>query len=92
MNRDLTIYRIVQEQMNNILKHAEASLITITLKENKKKLILTIFDNGKGFDAQTRRRGIGLNNIINRADVFNGNVDIQSAPGQGCMVRVVFDM
>ncbi len=88
----LTIYRIVQEQMNNILKHAEASLITITLKENKKKLILTIFDNGKGFDAQTRRRGIGLNNIINRADVFNGNVDIQSAPGQGCMVRVVFDM
>jgi PAS domain S-box-containing protein len=88
----LTIYRIVQEQMNNILKHAEASLINITLKEHGKKLILTIFDNGKGFDPQIRRRGIGLNNIINRADVFNGKVDIQSAPGQGCMVRVVFDM
>jgi PAS domain S-box-containing protein len=88
----LTIYRIVQEQMNNILKHAEASLINITLKEHGKKLILTMFDNGKGFDPQIRRRGIGLNNIVNRADVFNGNVDIQSAPGQGCMVRVVFDM
>ena len=88
----LTIYRIVQEQMSNILKHADASKITITLKEHGKKLILTIFDNGKGFDTQARRRGIGLNNIINRADVFNGKVDIQSAPGQGCMVRVVFDM
>jgi PAS domain S-box-containing protein len=88
----LTIYRITQEQMNNILKHAEASQITITLKEHAKKLILTIFDNGKGFDTQVRRRGIGLNNIINRADVFNGKVDIQSAPGQGCMVRVVFEM
>jgi len=88
----LTIYRIVQEQMNNVLKHAEASQITINLKEHGNKLILTIFDNGKGFDLQARRRGIGLNNIINRADVFNGKVDIQSAPGQGCMVRVVFDM
>jgi PAS domain S-box-containing protein len=87
----LTIYRIVQEQMNNILKHAGASLINITIKEHGKKLILTIFDNGKGFDPQTKRRGIGLNNIVNRADVFNGKVDIQSAPGQGCMVRVVFD-
>jgi PAS domain S-box-containing protein len=88
----LTIYRIVQEQMNNILKHAEATQISITLKEHGKKLILTMFDNGKGFDPESRRRGIGLNNIINRADVFNGKVDIESAPGQGCMVRVVFDM
>ncbi|MBO9204130.1 MULTISPECIES: sensor histidine kinase [Niastella] len=87
----LTIYRIVQEQMSNILKHAEATQVVITLKEQAKKLILTIFDNGKGFDPQTRRKGIGLNNIINRVDVFNGMVDIESAPGQGCMVRVVFD-
>jgi PAS domain S-box-containing protein len=88
----LTIYRIVQEQMNNILKYAEASKIVITMKEHGNKLILTIFDNGKGFDPQAKRKGIGLNNIINRADVFNGKVDIQAAPGQGCMVRVVFDM
>ncbi|OQP38844.1 hypothetical protein A4H97_19215 [Niastella yeongjuensis] len=88
----LTIYRIIQEQMNNILKHADASQISIVLQEHAKKLILTIFDNGRGFDTQVRRRGIGLNNIVNRADVFNGKVDIESAPGQGCMVRVVFDM
>lgn len=88
----LTIYRIVQEQVNNILKYAEASKMGISIKEHNNKLILTIFDNGKGFDPQAKRKGIGLNNIINRADVFNGKVDIQTAPGQGCMVRVVFDM
>jgi PAS domain S-box-containing protein len=88
----LTIYRIVQEQVNNILKYADASKMGISIKKHANKLILTIFDNGKGFDPQVKRKGIGLNNIINRADVFNGKVDIQTAPGQGCMVRVVFDM
>jgi PAS domain S-box-containing protein len=87
----LTIYRIVQEQMNNILKYAEADKIGITIKEQGKKLILTITDNGKGFDPVAKRKGIGLSNIINRADVFNGKVDIQAAPGQGCILTVVFD-
>ncbi|WP_207514064.1 sensor histidine kinase [Longitalea luteola] len=87
----LTIYRMVQEQINNILKYAEATKIGISIKEQNKKLILTIVDNGKGFDLNAKRKGIGLNNIINRADVFNGKVDIETAPGQGCMVRVVFD-
>jgi PAS domain S-box-containing protein len=66
----LTLYRMVQEQMNNILKYAEATKINITIKEKEKKLMLTIADNGKGFDPITKRKGIGLNNIINRADVF----------------------
>jgi len=87
----LTIYRIVQEQVNNILKYASATSVHISIKEEDKKLILTIADNGKGFDLATRRKGIGLNNIINRADVFNGKVEIQTAPGKGCRVKVVFD-
>jgi signal transduction histidine kinase len=87
----LTLYRMIQEQMNNILKYADATKIGISIKEQNKKLILTIVDNGKGFDLNAKRKGIGLNNIINRADVFNGKVDIETAPGQGCMVRVVFD-
>jgi signal transduction histidine kinase len=87
----LTIYRIVQEQMNNILKYANASKIGITIQEQGKKLSLTITDNGKGFDLVMKRKGIGLNNIINRADVFNGKVDIQTAPGQGCVLQVEFD-
>lgn len=87
----LTIYRIVQEQLTNILKYADANKIGITIKEEEKKIILTISDNGKGFDPATKRKGIGFNNIINRADVFNGKVDIQAAPGEGCTVRVEFD-
>jgi signal transduction histidine kinase len=87
----LTIYRIVQEQMNNILKYADASKIGITIKQEGKKLILTITDNGKGFDLGRKRKGIGLSNIVNRADVFNGKVDIKTAPGQGCVLKVVFD-
>ena len=77
--------------MTNILKYAEANKIGITIKEEDKKIILTISDNGKGFDPATKRKGIGFNNIINRADVFNGKVDIQAAPGEGCTVRVEFD-
>jgi len=90
-NLKLTIYRIVQEQMSNILKHAEAGRIDISIKEHRKKLTLMIMDNGKGFDPAANRKGIGLNNIINRAEVFHGKVDIQSAPGQGCKVQVEFD-
>jgi PAS domain S-box-containing protein len=86
----LTIYRIVQEQLTNILKYAEASKIGITIKEEDKKIILIISDNGKGFDPVTKRKGIGLNNIVNRADVFNGKVDIQAAPGKGCVITVEF--
>jgi PAS domain S-box-containing protein len=87
----LTIYRIVQEQLTNILKYAEANKINITIKEQGKKITLIISDNGKGFDPATKRKGIGFNNIINRADVFNGKVDIQAAPGKGCTVKVEFD-
>lgn len=87
----LTIYRIVQEQMNNILKYAEATKIAIVIKVKGKKLILTITDNGRGFDFSRKRKGIGINNIINRADVFNGRVDIKTAPGEGCVLEVEFD-
>lgn len=87
----LTLYRIVQEQMNNILKYAAATKIGVTIKEQGKKLVLTITDNGKGFDMSKKRKGIGLSNIINRADVFNGKVQIQTAPGNGCVLKVIFD-
>lgn len=50
-----------------------------------------IMDNGKGFDPAAKHKGIGLTNIINRAEVFNGKVKIQSAPGEGCLLQVTFD-
>lgn len=84
----LIIYRIVQEQLNNILKHAEASSVAITLGVSEKKVRFRIVDNGKGFDTKKKKNGIGFTNIINRVSLFNGQVKISSKPGEGCSLEV----
>ncbi len=84
----LNIYRIVQEQVNNIVKHADATQATITLNEDEKMVYVSVIDNGKGFDPVLKRKGIGISNIINRAGSFNGQVIIESSPGKGCKLEV----
>ncbi len=86
----VTIYRIIQEQLNNILKYASASVIQIRLTQNYFNLILLIEDNGQGFDVKAKRKGIGLANIMGRAELYNGQAIIESSPGAGCTVLVVF--
>jgi PAS domain S-box-containing protein len=81
---ELAFYRIVQEQLNNILKHAEATRVLILLKQTDDGLLLSIRDNGKGFDPAARAPGIGLENIRRRAVALNGELRIVSAPGKGC--------
>lgn len=87
----LMVYRIVQEQMNNILKHSNASNVLIRLQTKLKRVHLRIEDNGKGFDATSGKGGIGFQNIRNRLEVFNGTLEIASAPGDGCRIHVEFD-
>lgn len=86
----MTLFRIIQEQLNNILTHAEAENISITIQQSDDLLSLCVADDGKGFDVQQKRAGIGITNIINRAEIFNGHVDIDSAPGKGCRMLVNF--
>jgi PAS domain S-box-containing protein len=81
---ELAFYRIVQEQLNNILKHAEATRVSILLKQTEDGLLLSIRDDGKGFDQAARAPGIGLENIRRRAVALNGELRIVSAPGNGC--------
>ncbi|MBO9682139.1 MAG: hypothetical protein J7502_05630 [Flavisolibacter sp.] len=88
MNQKLAIYRITQEQLNNVVKHAKATTVSIILSQTDKHTSLIIKDNGKGFNTFEKRNGIGLNNIINRTKVFEGKVDIKSAPGKGCTLVV----
>ncbi|MEO6611084.1 MAG: response regulator [Chitinophagaceae bacterium] len=88
----LVIYRIIQEQLNNIIKHAGASEVQIELKKETGYLVVTIKDNGKGFDPTGKRKGIGLKNIKNRADMYNGAVQILSSPGHGCKMKILFKM
>ncbi|MES2432058.1 MAG: sensor histidine kinase [Bacteroidota bacterium] len=86
----LAIFRITQEQMNNIFKHAHASTITIKIVQEDGKLLLSIKDDGVGFDTTKKRNGIGLQNIASRINQFKGEVMINSQPGVGCELIVVF--
>jgi len=84
----IAIYRIIQEQLTNILKHANASSVHIVLKKEEKQIELIISDNGKGFDTTLHRKGVGITNITSRASLFDGAVTIDSAPGKGCTLKV----
>ncbi len=87
----LSIYRIVQEQFNNILKHAGAQKVIVQLVQDNEKTMLSIKDDGVGFDTTKKANGVGLMNIKTRASLFNGAVTILSSPGKGCELRVVFN-
>ncbi len=90
--RKLTLFRIVQEQLNNIVKHAKAQRVLIRLSiegaNGGRHVVLTVADNGVGFDVSRHRKGVGITNIISRAELFNGKVEIVTAPGEGCTLSV----
>ena len=87
----LSIYRIIQEQFNNIIKHAGAQKVIVKLDQEKEKTLLSIKDDGIGFDTQKKSIGVGLMNIKTRASLFNGDMSIISSPGNGCELRVLFN-
>ena len=90
----ITIYRIIQEQLNNILKHAQASSVLIELNRTTDKngqIVLQVRDDGRGFDPRMRSKGVGLSNILSRAELYNGRVEIDSAPGRGCRLEVILN-
>ena len=86
----LAIYRIVQEQFNNIIKHAKASNVAIKLSQADGKLFLSIKDDGVGFDTARSTNGVGLLNIKTRVSLYNGNFSIHSKNGEGCELSIVF--
>ncbi len=88
-NMKLMFYRIVQEQLSNILKHAMAKSATVKLLNTPDQVELIIRDDGIGFDTSKKPEGIGLRNIKNRASIYNGVVIIDSAPGKGCSIKVI---
>ena len=90
MDQKLAIYRIAQEQLNNIIKHANATAVEVSLSYDSGYVVLAVRDNGKGFNPRSKRNGIGLNNIIGRARVFDGKAAIYSEPGKGCLLKVMF--
>ncbi len=87
----LNIYRIVQEQFNNILKHAAATKVIVRLAQDNEKTVLSIKDDGVGFDTGKKADGVGLMNIKTRASLFNGELTIISSLGRGCELKVIFN-
>jgi len=85
------LYRIYQETMTNVIKHAGASEVIITLKEKGKILSLEVKDDGKGFVYQKkdgRYQGIGLSTIQERVDLLNGTLIVESSPLKGTAIRI----
>jgi two-component system sensor histidine kinase UhpB len=87
--KELMIYRIVQEQINNITKYAKAGNAVITLKTDNEKLVLSVVDDGVGFDVTQKSKGIGLKNINSRVEFYSGNMKIISSPGNGCTLEII---
>jgi two-component system, NarL family, sensor histidine kinase UhpB len=87
-NMELMLYRIAQEQLNNIRKYAKAKKAIITLKTSEDNLFFSIADDGVGFDPSKNANGIGLKNIRSRVDFYSGTVNILSAPGKGCVINI----
>ena len=86
---ELMLYRITQEQINNISKHADAKNVTIHLQQMQTQVVLSIKDDGKGFDTAQKAEGIGLRNIKHRAELYDGTAEIISSPGHGCVLKIV---
>lgn len=87
-DKKITLFRIVQEQLKNIIKHSKATSAKISIQTTDDYVKLEIKDNGKGFDPHQTRQGIGLANIHERTQFYNGMVDIQASAGKGCMLTV----
>lgn len=85
---ELMLYRIVQEQVNNIIKYAKAGEASVALRIHEEKVFLTIADNGVGFDTSKKAKGIGLKNISSRVEFYSGDLKIISAPGKGCTLEI----
>jgi two-component system, NarL family, sensor kinase len=91
---EIVVYRIVQELVNNALKHSGASEVIVQILQDEKRLSLTVQDNGKGFDLSNLdiNKSIGLSSIKSRVSAHNGSIDINTEPGKGTEIQVEFSI
>ena len=89
-NTETVLYRVIQECVNNVMKHAQASQLDIAIMKDKDGISASIEDNGKGFDASSQKHfeGIGIKNILSRINYLRGTVEFDSSPGKGTLVAI----
>ena len=88
----LNIFRIVQEQLDNIIKHAKASQASITMTKQGNDIMLLIIDNGQGCDLAADIKGTGIMNITTRAALYDGTISIVSQPGKGYEIKIILPL
>lgn len=91
-DQQLQVYRILQESINNIIRHAEATLADITLTRKDDLIYLTITDNGKGFSMKRLKPGVGLSSITNRVKILKGHFHIRAPQDRGTTIEIHFPM
>lgn len=89
-NTEIMLYRVIQECVNNVIKHARANTLDITLVREESNITATIEDNGVGFDTKDKSKfdGIGMKNIRSRVGFLKGDIEWDSAPGRGTVVTI----
>jgi signal transduction histidine kinase len=86
--KPIILFRMIQEVIHNVIKHAEANTIYLKAQKENDQLVITISDNGKGFSENQVAGGAGLQNLKNRAKMINAEVTINSRPGMGTLVKI----
>ena len=94
--KELLIYRIIQEAIRNIWKHSQATKAGVTITSNEKQTYVKIYDNGKGFDLNNNSNflemgKLGLMGMRERAHLLGGSLDIISKPEAGTVVKIILD-
>ncbi len=87
-NVEISLYRITQELVNNVIKHSGATEIAVQLIKSKSKLLLIVEDNGSGFNVKKENDGIGLMNIKSRLNTINGEVNFEPSPNSGMVATI----
>ncbi|MBX9852236.1 MAG: hypothetical protein K2X86_10835 [Cytophagaceae bacterium] len=84
----VAVFRIIQEALNNIIKHAQATIVDLNIIEKENEIAINLKDNGKGFDKEQKSKGFGLLNMNERANLLNGSFIIRSNPGSGTSIEI----
>jgi signal transduction histidine kinase len=88
----INLYRIIQESLQNINKYANATNVKVELKKQENNIVLTITDDGVGFNVNLKKKGIGLQNMISRAKECNGEFNVKSKKGEGTTITVTIPL
>ena len=87
-NIEISLYRVTQEALTNIIKYSKATKVGVQLYQLKNTLFLIIEDNGIGFDSKITTKGIGLKNIETRVNFINGKLNIDAEKGGGTVITI----